>query len=108
MNRDEILAKSRSENAAGDERELQIKLKAIQIAHAVGILICALEMFLVSILSDDLTLVTYTCMLIYTGMKAVECWILALRLKKSQHWIMAILWTPIFIAYSVLFIRCLC
>jgi hypothetical protein len=101
MNRDEILAKSRIENATQDERELQIYYRAGSIAKAVGCLLCVWISCFVTIISDNLGIVASACWSIYTGMTSVEYWIYAVRVKyKKLYWV----WASVISIFFVLFI----
>lgn len=106
MNRDEILARSRRENAAQDERELQIHQRAGMISKAVGAVLCALINLGVTIVADDLGIVSAVCNIIYSGMFATECWICAVKLKnKKMYWFTAIIFTVFFVFFSIFFVQ---
>lgn len=104
MNRDEILAKSRADRNGMDERELQIYNKAGAISKAAGGVICALISFFVTLLSDDLGIVTTACWTIYAGMAGTEGWICAIQMKnKKMYWVAAIIFTVIFVLFAIFF-----
>lgn len=106
MNRDEVLAKSRRENAAQDERELQIHQRAGMISKAVGVVLCALINFVVTIAADDLGIVSAVCNIIYIGMFATESWVCAVKLKnKKLYWWAAIILTVFFAFFSIFFVQ---
>ena len=104
MNKDEILAKSRYENAGQDERELQIQMKAGSIAKAFGGLLCLLLNMISVLVMENNMLICLTCDLIYCGMLAVENWIIGIRLKKKMYAIGAVVFTLLFVGFVVLFI----
>lgn len=104
MNKDEILSRSRHENAGQDERELQIRMKAGNIAKAVGGLICGIIVLLEALLSDGTTFVGIACWTMYAGMTAVEDVLLAVQLKKKGHWLSAVFWMLIFAVMGILLV----
>lgn len=94
MNKDEILAKSRAENSGQDERELQIYSQAGSVSKAVGGAIYMLINLAVTILFDDLGIVTTACWTIFTCMAGTEGWICAIKMKnKKMYWFNAIFFT---------------
>ena len=106
MNREEILARSRRENATQDERELQIFYRAGSIAKAVGGLLCVWISCICTILSDHFGIVSSACWVIYTGMSAVEYWIYAIRVKsKKSYWVWASLLSILFALFTILFVQ---
>lgn len=106
MNKEEILAKSRRENATQDERELQIFYRAGSIAKAVGGLLCVWISYICTIMFDDLGIITSACWSIYMGMSAVEYWIYAARVKsKRMYWVWASLFSIFFLLFTILFVQ---
>lgn len=106
MNRDEILAKSRKENAVQDERELQINYRAGSIAKAVGCLLCVLISSFVTIMYDHLGIVSSACWCIYCCMSAVESWIFAVRLReKKVYWVWASIFSVLFVLFAVFLVQ---
>lgn len=106
MNKEEILAKSRRDNAAQDERELQIHQRAGMISKAVGAVLCALISWCVTIVADDLGIVSAVCNIIYSGMFATESLICAVKLKnKKVYWFSAIIFAIFFVLFSIFFVQ---
>lgn len=106
MNRDEILAKSRKENATQDERELQILYRAGSIAKAVGGVLCVLIAAFVTIMYDHMGVISAACWIIYTGMSAVEYWVYAVRLReKKVYWVWAALFSVFFVLFAIFFVQ---
>ena len=54
MNRDEILEKSRKENRAGDEREIQLFANSSKIGMAVGGILSAIIVAFSRVINDPL------------------------------------------------------
>lgn len=54
MNKDEILAKSRKENRAGDEREIQILTNSSKIGMAVGGILSAIIVIFSRVVNEPL------------------------------------------------------
>lgn len=54
MNKDEILAKSRNENRAGDEREVQILANSSKIGMAVGGILSAIIVLFSRVVNEPL------------------------------------------------------
>lgn len=108
MNRDEVLAKSRLENAQLDERELQISFKACQISRAFGFALCLLVNFVASIAMGHENVISNACWTIYAGMYAIEYWVRAFRLKKKYDWFGMIFWTVCFVFFTFFFMLKLC
>ena len=106
VERDEILARSRQENATQDERELQIYYRAGSIAKAVGGLLCVWISYVVTIISDNLGIVSTACWAIYMGMATVEYWICAVRVKyKKLYWVGASACSIFFVLYAFFFVQ---
>lgn len=106
MNRDEILARSRKENAVQDERELQIYYRAGSIAKAVGCSLCVWISAFVTIMYDHLGIVSSACWIIYLGMSAVESWFFAVRLQeKKVYWVLASIFSVFFVLFVIFFVQ---
>lgn len=103
MNKDEILAKSRSENMGQDERELQVYMKACQISRSVGLIICALLQYVEFSITDKVHLVSITAWLIYFAMFSVENWIMTVKLRKIRYLVAALFFTAVFVSYMISF-----
>ena len=104
MTREEILSKSRNENKAGDERDLQLRLKANRIAKAFGIAIAFLFVFIDSILFD-VPAIGWTALTIAFGMNTIEDWVFVFSAKKSTEWATVIFDTVFFLISVVMFAK---
>lgn len=80
--RDEILAISRDENKKGDERELQVHYKAMNISYAVGVIIIGLIFLITAILGRG-GKATKELMMVYMGMTATWSLYDAIKSGKS-------------------------
>ncbi len=105
MNREEILAKSRSQKSELDEREQHIHLKACHISRAVGFVLCQLVYLLEMILSDNHPIVGPTAYIIYMGMAAVEGWIMIFKVHKKVYLVQALVTTLCFVLFVFFFIQ---
>ena len=103
MNRDEILAKSRSENEVEDEMEKMVKLKAATISRAVGFLICTL-MAILDAAFGDFKIIGPVCWSVYWGMQSTESWILWFQLRRKRGWMLALLYTGFAVFFSILLV----
>lgn len=108
MNRDEILAKSRTENLGQDERDLHDTMRAGRSSMVFGAALCFAMVFLKILLNDALDIVSYTCYAIYGGMGCFHYLWLAIRLKKPLYWVAVGVCGLLFIASSILFVMELC
>lgn len=104
MNRDEVLAKRRSENAGQDERELQICLKASHISKIAGLVLCLLVSFLASITLGNDNLISSACWTIFAGIWATEYLIKGFGLKKKSFLVGALCFTVCFVGFAYFFI----
>lgn len=103
MNRDEILAKSRSEYQGADEMAKQVKLQAASVSRAVGFLLCILGASLDNIFLD-IGLIGLFCWTVYWGMLATEGWVLVAGIKTKYGWIGAVCNTLLFVLFAVAFV----
>ena len=104
MNRDEILAKSRSENKnVLDEREQAAQTNANSISQGVGLILCiligAIGMGLTGMAS-----MLWASATIYWGMFAAERIAVAVKLRSMRQWVFASVLVACFIAIFSLFI----
>lgn len=104
MDRDEILARSRSENKnVMDEREKDAQTKANSVSQGVGMILC----ILIGAIGMGLTGMVCTLWAstsIYTGMFAAERIAVAIRLRSKGLWLLAGIATTAFLAVFVVFI----
>lgn len=103
MNKEEILAKSRQENKDADERETQIKLKAISISRSVGIMLCFVILLLETIMLDT-SIIGFACLTINFSMRATESWVTTLILKKKDTIPNVVVDTIFFVACAITFL----
>lgn len=82
MKKEEILEKSRLENKEMDEREQQIRLKAIKISRSIGIALSFLILLVDEIFYGS-NIIGFICLVITYGMTAFEQWFVTLTLKKK-------------------------
>lgn len=82
MNKDEILAKSRSENKNADEREDSIKKNAYLISTIVGIIVCSIFY----IIEDNITY-----FIIWFSMNCAAEIYQAIKLKKVYNIIIVVI-----------------
>lgn len=105
MNKEEILERSRQENQESDERELQIRLKAGQIAKGCGVAIAVLLALMEDIWLGSGFMIGGTAFTIAFGMMAIESWIIACSVKKSTAWVKVLFDTAFFIAELILLLK---
>ncbi|MBR2048054.1 MAG: hypothetical protein IJ960_05595 [Oscillospiraceae bacterium] len=104
MDRDEILEKSRKENRNMDEREQQIARQASIAAKVSGMTAC----LLVSIVAKCLGCPQYLFFALWTvywGMNLGEFWYRAIRLKKRNDLLAAIVNTVACILCGLCFVE---
>lgn len=83
MNKDEILAKSRSEDQTGDERSKLIRLQASNFSRAFGIALC----FLFSIVDEMIFktgVLAGVCCWIYLASMVAEGWFYSIKMKNRK------------------------
>lgn len=103
MNREEILAKSRSENEKEDEMEKMVKLKAASISRSVGFVLCSVIALLDAIFGD-FRFIAPVCWLVYWGMQSTEEWILWAQLKKKRSIFLVLLSTVFTLLFATILI----
>lgn len=80
MDKEDILKRSREENANGDEREEKIKLRSYSISAIFGASLCMIFCFIEKTIFDrDATLLLTICL----GMAFCDALLNAVKLKKS-------------------------
>lgn len=89
MNKDDILKKSREENKKGDEREEKIKLRSYATSAAIGALICMVFVILEEFAFNRSTTHIW---IIYSGMMYSKHLLDAIKLKKKDDILLAVLW----------------
>ena len=103
MNKEEILAKSREENKMGDEREVQIRLKAKKIAKACGIVIAFILVFIGEVIG--ISVIGWTALTITFGMNVIEDWIIIIKTKNKSEWFTTIFDTVALIISIIVLVR---
>ena len=101
MNKEDILKRSREENANGDEREEKIKLRSYSISAKFGLCLCMTFVLIEEIAFDRDTTLLWA---IYTGMAFCESLLNAVKLKKVRDIIFAVLWGLGFVANIVCYV----
>ena len=101
MNKEDILKRSREENKEGDEREERIKLRSYATSAAIGALICLLFVILEGYIFDRSTTHIW---IIYCGMMFSKHLIDAIKLKKKNDVLWAVLYGVICLIYVVLYV----
>ena len=102
MNKDEILAKARTENKGVDEVEQSAHKEASKIAMSAGFLISMLFYWWDSIFLKT-EWVGPTCLIMYSFLFAIQQWVLAIRLKKALYLILALFFSWVAVGLSVAF-----
>ena len=92
MTREEILEKSRNDNASGDEREKEIHREASSYSHIIGLLLCILVR-IVNRHYDGPISVDTAAALIWIGMYAVNSASLGKKLNSRFHKVAAVILT---------------
>ena len=101
MNKEDILKRSREENANGDEREEKIKLRSYSISAIFGAFLCAIFSFIEKTVFDrDATLLLTICF----GMAFCDSLFNAVKLKKVRNIIHCVIWGLCFGACIVRYI----
>lgn len=104
MNRDEILAKSRSENRGVlDERERAAQTKANSISQGVGMILCILIGAIGMGLTGSVSIL-WACTSIYWGMFAAERVAVAIKLRSKGQWVFAGVLVVCFVAIFIIFV----
>ena len=101
MNKEDILKRSREENANGDEREEKIKLRSYSISAKFGACLCMTFALIETIAFGRDTSLLWA---IYTGMIFCESLLNAVKLKKVRDIIFAVLWGHGFVGFIVCYI----
>ena len=92
MTKEEILEKSRKDNASGDEREKEIHRDASSNSHIIGLLLCILVR-IVNHFYDGPQSVDIAAALIWEGMYAVNSATLAKKLNSRFYKVCAVIFT---------------
>lgn len=101
MNKDDVLKRSREENANGDEREEKIKLRSYSISAIFGASLCMIFCFIEKTIFDrDATLLLTICL----GMTFCDALFNAVKLKKVRDIIRSVIWGLCFGACIVRYI----
>lgn len=87
MNKEDILKRSREENANGDEREEKIKLRSYSISAKIGAALCMTFVLIEKIAFDRDTTLLWA---IYAGMIFCESLLNAIKLKKVSDIILSV------------------
>lgn len=101
MNKEDILKRSRAENANGDEREEKIRLRSYSISAKIGAALCMFFALIETIAFDRHTTLLWA---IYTGMIFCESLLNAIKLKKVRDIIFSVFWGLCFGAFIVCYI----
>ncbi len=102
MNRKEILAKSREENAGGDERETQSIFKAGSIASGVGLLMCTFVVWMEGFFAPERF---PSIWLVYLSMISANCFVKYHHLRRKRDLVFGVIFSVITVLYVVLFIK---
>ena len=106
MKKEEILAKSRSENKnVMDERGNAIQTKANSISQGAGLILCLVVGF-VGLLLTGYGSIIAACSAIYFGMFATERVYFAVKYRGTVHWVLAGLTFVGFIGLFIFFVIC--
>ena len=101
MTKEEILEKSRSDNAGKDIEDLEVQKTAAKVAYFSSFGLCAL----ISILSWIFTRqIKVECWIVFFGMVCVAFFVKFIKLKKLHELFVALGYLLIFVALLVLFI----
>ena len=92
MTKEEILEKSRNDNASGDEREKEIHREASSYSHIIGLFLCILVR-IVNRHYDGPKSVDTAAALIWIGMYAVNSATLAKKLNSRFYKVCAVIFT---------------
>ena len=92
MTKEEILEKSRNDNASGDEREKEIHRDASSNSHIIGLFLCILVR-IVNHFYDGPQSVGIAAELIWAGMYAVNSATLAKKLNSRFYKVCAVIFT---------------
>lgn len=107
MNREEILAKSRSENRFGDEKKASDVGRAIDVSQFVGLMLCLLFGISACIFLSEYKAVYYACFAILFGSVSAERFVCARRLKGTLRWAMAVFTAVLFVCYAAAYVVCI-
>ena len=88
MNREDILRESRNENRGQDEMEREVRAKAGMLAAKVGGLVCAVMLFLDTILTDRVNNESWA---VYCTIYGIICLIPGVKLKKRAEFFFGII-----------------
>ncbi len=102
MNRDEILEKSRRENKGTDEMELIGLNSAGKLAAQIGMLICCAVAVLQVAFTDSMS---YESWMIYFSILGTLFTVKYIKLHKRHELLLAILFSGLFVFFTVLFVR---
>ncbi len=100
MNKEDILAKSREDNKNADERELQVRLRANNIAKAIGVAVAFLLVFVEGVFLNRPE-IGWTAMTIAFAMNTLETWIVFFATKKKTE-IFTLILNPAILVGSIL------
>lgn len=101
MNKDDILEKSRRENKGPDEMEQYVMAAAGKIAAKVGMFVCCIVAILQVIFTDA---ISFESWMIYFSILATIFLVKYVKLHSKHELWVAILYTVLFIMFTVLFI----
>ena len=102
MNREEILEKSRRENKGTDEMELIVLNSAGKLAAQIGMLICCVVAVLQVSFTDSMS---YESWMIYFSILGTLFTVKYVKLHKKHELLLAILFSALFVFFTVLFVR---
>ena len=102
MNREEILEKSRRENKGTDEIELIVLNSAGKLAAQIGMLICCAVAVLQVSFTDSMS---YESWMIYFSILGTLFIVKYIKLHKRHELLLAILFSGLFVFFTVLFVR---
>ena len=102
MNREEILEKSRRENEGTDEMELVVLNLAGKLAAQIGIVICCIVAVLQAAFTDS---TSYESWMIYFSILGTLFTVKYSILRKKHELLLAILYSALFVFFTVLFVH---
>ena len=100
MNKEDILARSRSENKNGDERELRIREHSHAVSAGFAGALCFIMLMLEELIFDRSATVIWV---VYTGMESVNAVTRALQSKLRKDKVYAAVWALLFAAFMVFY-----
>jgi len=101
MKKDEILEKSRNENKGADELELSVIASAGKLAAQIGMMVCCLIAVLQVVFTDSISCESW---MIYFSILSTTFIVKYIKLHQKHELVLSILYSVIFIFFTVLFV----